>query len=93
MPSGNARWLPLLAANGWFWAPLTTSEALSNAKYGYFFREATDIKDVMAFSKLKKSELAAEAEKRLAGTRWLPNLLKPQLLTQGVWPCAAPPTP
>jgi hypothetical protein len=47
----------------------------------------------MAFSKLKKSELAAEAEKRLAGTRWLPNLLKPQLLTQGVWPCAAPPTP
>ncbi|HEY0793511.1 MAG TPA: hypothetical protein VGD78_20790 [Chthoniobacterales bacterium] len=37
----------------------------------------TGAKDLVALSKLKKGELAAEAEKRLADTRWLPNVLKP----------------
>jgi len=39
--------------------------------------EATGAKDVIALSKLKKSELAAEAEKRLADCRWLPSIFKP----------------
>jgi ParB family chromosome partitioning protein len=39
--------------------------------------EATGAKDVVALSKLKKGELAAEAEKRLANRRWLPTILKP----------------
>ncbi|HEY0792319.1 MAG TPA: hypothetical protein VGD78_14745 [Chthoniobacterales bacterium] len=38
---------------------------------------ATGAKEVVSLSKMKKGELAAEAEKRLAGTRWLPHLLKP----------------
>ena len=39
--------------------------------------EATGAKDVIALGKLKKSELAAEAEKRLADCRWLPAIFKP----------------
>jgi ParB family chromosome partitioning protein len=39
--------------------------------------EATGAKDVIALGKLKKSELAAEAEKRLTACRWLPRILKP----------------
>jgi hypothetical protein len=31
----------------------------------------------LGLSKLKKIELAAEAEKRLAGCRWLPAIFKP----------------
>jgi ParB family chromosome partitioning protein len=39
--------------------------------------EATGAKDVIALSKLKKSELAAEAEKRLTDCRWLPAIFRP----------------
>jgi ParB family chromosome partitioning protein len=38
--------------------------------------EATGAKDVIALGKLKKSELAAEAEKRLTDCRWLPAIFK-----------------
>lgn len=38
--------------------------------------EARGAKDVIALSKLKKSELAAEAEKRLADRGWLPAIFK-----------------
>jgi ParB family chromosome partitioning protein len=38
--------------------------------------EATGAKDAVALGKLKKGELAAEAEKRLAKCRWLPTILK-----------------
>jgi ParB family transcriptional regulator, chromosome partitioning protein len=39
--------------------------------------EATGANDAAALGKLKKSELAAEAEKRLADCRWLPAIFKP----------------
>jgi ParB family transcriptional regulator, chromosome partitioning protein len=39
--------------------------------------EATGANDAIALGKLKKSEPAAEAEKRLAGCRWLPAIFKP----------------
>jgi len=39
--------------------------------------EATGANDAVALGKLKKSELAAEAEKRLADCRWLPAIFKP----------------
>ena len=38
--------------------------------------EATGANGVIALGKLKKSELAAEAEKRLADCRWLPSIFK-----------------
>ena len=42
--------------------------------------EATETNDAVALGKLKKSELAAEAEKRLADCRWLRRFLNPNFL-------------